>query len=205
MNKKKQQMAEYKAEVAGEEGRVYKNMDQRISQFSTGATRDSDLGIHFPLTRNKSALVSGCDIEFLQEWRWCAVKKGGIWYASRGLSDGTTIYMHREIARRAGIISDYIDHIDRNGLNNTRSNLRAATQGQNIANAGMFKNNTTGFRGVTYDKSRGCYKAAIKFNQKYKFIGRFATPVEAASAYDEAAKILFGDFAFQNNVIEVAI
>lgn len=183
MTKKEIQMAEYVQEV-------------NAAKSNCGAD------IKITLTRNKTAIVSGCDIEFLQSHGWCAVKKNGKWYAARGLSDGTTIYMHREIAKRMGIESDYIDHIDRNGLNNSRSNLRAATASQNIANAGMFNTNTSGYRGVTYDKERGCYKAAIKFKKKYKFIGRFSNPAEAALAYNNAAKILFGEFAFHNNVID---
>jgi len=150
------------------------------------------------LTRDKMATVDVCDYHFLQQWAWCAVKKRTVWYAARGLADGTTIFMHRQIAERAGILARCIDHIDRNGLNNCRSNLRPATQSQNIANGGMWRSNTSGFRGVVYDKSRRLWKAQLKHRKHTEYLGRFSTPEEAASAYNARARELFGEFAFVN-------
>lgn len=152
------------------------------------------------LTQGKKAIVDARDYHFLCQWSWCAVKKGHNWYASRGLSNGTTIFMHRQIADRAGFLTTRIDHIDRNGLNNRRCNLRPATQSQNTANARMWCNNTSGYRGVTYDKAKRSWQAGIKRNQRFIFLGRYSTPEKAAAAYNRGARRLFGKFAFHNHL-----
>jgi hypothetical protein len=65
---------EMKSEKQKQQAAGYVNeSNPAIQIFDSGATRDSDEGVHFPLTRNKTAIVSLCDVEFLQEWRWCAV------------------------------------------------------------------------------------------------------------------------------------
>lgn len=88
------------------------------------------------------------------------------------------------------------DHIDRNRLNNRRSNLRIATRGQNLHNKTKLCTNTTGYKGVCYDKSRGKYMATI--NGRY--IGRYPTPEQAAQAYNIKAKELHGEFALLNDI-----
>jgi hypothetical protein len=89
-----------------------------------------------------------------------------------------------------------IDHIDRNGLNNTRKNLRICTHAQNKANLHLYRNNTSGFRGVTFDKNRNKWFAKIRKNDKWIFIGRFDKKIDAAIAYQKKAKEFFGDFVF---------
>ena len=82
-----------------------------------------------------------------------------------------------------------IDHIDRNPLNNTFVNLRAVTKSENQHNREKSRNNTSGHKGVCYDKSRGKWLANIGFNGSVKNLGRFPTPEEASAAYLAAQKI----------------
>jgi hypothetical protein len=94
----------------------------------------------------------------------------------------------------------FADHIDRNSLNNTRENLRAAKFGQNIQNRGKAKKNkaTSRFKGVCWDKSEKKWIAYIGLNGKLKNLGRFENELDAANAYDDAAKKHFGEFAVTN-------
>lgn len=154
------------------------------------------------LTRGMVTLVDACDFEYLEKWNWCASLAGTTWYARRGISDGTTIYMHREVAARMDSSMTFVDHADRNGLNNRRSNLRGANQSQNIANGGMWKNNTSGYRGVTFSKRDRTWQAGTKHKGKFISLGRYATPEEAAVAYNREMVRRFGEFAFQNHVKE---
>jgi len=85
-----------------------------------------------------------------------------------------------------------VDHINRNGLDNRRSNLRIITQSQNMANRKMHKNKTIPFKGVTAFGSR--FSATCQG----KRIGTFETAIEAALAYDAAAKVAFGEYAATN-------
>jgi len=90
-----------------------------------------------------------------------------------------------------------IDHINRNGLDNRRSNLRLATIAQNAWNSRRRKNRS-GYKGVWYAKDKGRFRAAIWHNNKREYLGYFDSPRQAALAYDEAAKRYHGEFAVLN-------
>ena len=91
-----------------------------------------------------------------------------------------------------------IDHIDGNPRNNHRDNLRIATDHQNSGNVALKNTNTTGFKGVSFFSQREKYRATIRTHGKQKHLGYFASPIEAARAYDTAARFLFGEFACVN-------
>ena len=93
-----------------------------------------------------------------------------------------------------------IDHKDRNKLNYQKENLRFANKSLNSANAGIWKNNTSGYRGVTWNKNAEKWQAQIKINGIMKYIGYFKNKHEAALAYNDAANSAFGEFAYQNLV-----
>lgn len=88
-----------------------------------------------------------------------------------------------------------VDHIDGNGLNNTRDNLRLATNAQNMWNQRKRVNNKSGYKGVQWYKSRQNWRAVIRVNGKRIHLGYFDTPEEAHQAYCDAAKELHGEFA----------
>ena len=88
-----------------------------------------------------------------------------------------------------------IDHRDGDGLNNRIANLRLATMSQNLANTGSRKSNKSGFKGVSWDKRKGKWKAEITKDGKSSFLGYFDLPAEGHAAYIAAAKRLHGEFA----------
>lgn len=89
----------------------------------------------------------------------------------------------------------YVDHIDRNPSNNDPDNLRPCTQSQNIANTDRYKNNTSGFKGVSWCKRDKEWIARINIYGKNRFLGRFDSIEDAAKAYEEAALKYYGEFA----------
>jgi hypothetical protein len=91
--------------------------------------------------------------------------------------------------------SGVIDHIDRNPENNRWSNLRCVSHAQNCANRGRNKNNTSGFKGVTWDKRQRRWVAQIQAHGKHHGLGYFRDPQAAHAAYLAAAQKYFGEFA----------
>jgi hypothetical protein len=89
----------------------------------------------------------------------------------------------------------YVDHINRNKLDNRRENLRIASKGENAINSKVPSNNTSGFKGVTWDKSKGKWQAQIMYQQKYIHIGRYTNLADAVEARRIKAVELFGEFA----------
>ena len=88
------------------------------------------------------------------------------------------------------------DHENHDTLDNRRSNLRVATTSQNGSNSRVRKDNTSGFKGVGYRGGR--FLAYIRVNGKRSYLGTYGTAVEAALAYDAAAREHFGEYACTN-------
>jgi hypothetical protein len=151
-----------------------------------------------PLTHGKFALVDDADFDWLNQWKWRIKDRNrNVLYAVRNLSrtmGEKEIFMHRTINETPDEL--FTDHINGDGLDNQRKNLRCCSKSQNGANRGGPKNNTSGFKGVVLIK--GKWVALIHRNKKVFYLGVFATPEEAAKAYDEGAKKLHGEFARLN-------
>ena len=93
----------------------------------------------------------------------------------------------------------YIDHINHNTLDNRKTNLRFATPAQNTRNARYPKKNTSSkYRGVWFNKQTKKWRSQISINRKRKQIGYFKNEIDAAKAYDQAAKKYYQDFAVLN-------
>ena len=133
------------------------------------------------------------DFEYLNQWKWYLAVNH---YAAR--RDGKKyIYMHREIMNPPkGMVTD---HVDNNGFNNQKSNLRICTRSQN--SIGMKKIGTSRFKGVSWDKKKKKWEAHIKKDYRKYFLGYFAKELDAATKYNEVSKRLFGDFARPNLLV----
>jgi hypothetical protein len=143
------------------------------------------------LTKGKFALVDDEDFELVCKYKWYAVtNKSGIWYASTTIG-GNSFGMHRLIL---GI--KYVDHIDRDGLNNQRNNLRPTNPSLNMANAKKRGTNTTSqYKGVSWSLYKQKWQASASKDGKRYFLGYFSSEIEAAKAYDRKLEELFGDYA----------
>lgn len=148
------------------------------------------------LTNGMRAVVDEADYAWLSRHRWTARKGHDTFYANTTI-DRKTIDMHRLIMGLKPFNKTRCDHIDRNGLNNQRCNLRLATQSQNGSNS-RKRGGSSQFKGVTWRTARGCWRAYIKVNYKQIWLGDYDDEVEAALAYDTSAREHFGEFADLN-------
>lgn len=136
-------------------------------------------------------LVSDCDYERLAYMNWSISPTGYVWHAR------SCTYVHRKIMNPPAGIE--VDHINGNPLDNRRSNLRLATRAQNTRNRKKpIRGVTSQYKGVTWDKSRNKWLAAIGFSGRRINLGRFVLEIDAALAYDRAAIRYFGEFARLN-------
>lgn len=169
---------------------------------------------HITLSKGYSCVVSDEDYEFITGFgKWCTqVKDSGNLYAVRTINykneEGkwttSQLKMHDVLASRIfGDIPDdmLVDHADRNTLNNCRTNLRICTRSQNQANR-FFKKETSAskYKGVTKGNGENKWRAKIMCRGKRVNIGTFHSEKQAALAYNEAAKALFGEFACLNTI-----
>ncbi len=162
--------------------------------------------IEVALNNEKSALIDDDDFirvaGYLGYSGWYAYydRKGKNWYAVTNARhpDGTytQIRMHRLIMNAED--GQEVDHINHDGLDNRKDNLRIADRGQNSANRRIAVNNSSGYKGVYWQKERGKWRAHIRKDKKNIHLGYFDSVVKAAIAYDEAARELFGEFALLN-------
>lgn len=150
-----------------------------------------------PLSRGFVAVVDAEDYERLAVFKWSAlVNRGSLTVYAVRHEGGRSILMHRFILGLQG--GPEVDHVDRDGLNNRRGNLRLATHATNMLNRRRQKNNTSGFRGVTWDKQTCRWMAYTTKDRRYITFGRFDDLVEAALARDAGVLAVHGQFAQLN-------
>ncbi len=153
-----------------------------------------------PLTQGEFALVDDEDFDWLNQWKWLLLTNGkNNLYAATWIG-GKCVLMHRLILGLKKENKLQVDHINNNGLDNQKRNLRICTNQQNSWNQKKRKNKTSKYKGVSWSKLHKKWKVEIMINSKEKFLGLFSDPCKAAKAYNEAAKNLFGKFARLNNV-----
>ncbi|MCJ7728459.1 MAG: HNH endonuclease, partial [Sedimentisphaerales bacterium] len=152
------------------------------------------------LGEDEWALVSPLDYYQLKNFNWYLSGNGTDFYAYRNVKTGPgktkIVSMHRQIMNAPAHL--LVDHRNSDSLDNRRSNLRLATQSQNMQNRAKRKNTTSRFIGVCFDKQTGKWKARITCDGKKTCLGRFDDEIEAAKVYDAAARKYHGEFARLN-------
>jgi len=154
-----------------------------------------------PLTKGKVAIVDDADYERINQWKWCASwrRKRNVFYAVRHEKVNgrqITILMHREVMGLGPGRKIQVDHIDPpSTLDNRRSNLRLATNSQNMLNRGRQGNNKSGYKGVFFCPRYGKWQATIYLNRKIHYLGRFYSAEAAHLAYEAKSKELHGEFS----------
>lgn len=146
----------------------------------------------------QKCLVDDEDYVYLSKLKWSIAKFKNTLYVIRNTpwvnGRHTTVKMHRIILK----VTDrniQVDHRDRNGLNNQKSNIRICTQSQNMANRNKSVTCNNNHLGVTWHKRIGKWQARItKENKEYR-LGYFTNELDAVQAYSKKAKELFGEFA----------
>lgn len=163
-----------------------------------------------PLSQGKYAVVDDADFEQLSEHKWYAYKEirknRVVWYSVRNEPTGCvnrpqrTLQMHREILGVTDPLAK-IDHINGDGLDNQRQNLRLATNRENCQNQHKIPGCSSHYKGVSWCKLTNKWKAQIRVNGHKQHIGLFETEELAAAAYDKRAAQEFGDFALLNSTV----
>ncbi|GAJ01158.1 unnamed protein product [marine sediment metagenome] len=153
------------------------------------------------LTQGKVALVDDADFEWLNQWKWYAFKDPRVYYARRNSYENgkvCTIQMHRAILNPP--LGSDSDHINGNGLDNRRTNLRVCTHAENCQNRRKPTGCSSRYKGVSWRKRTRKWRAYIWINGRQKQLGCFDEEEEAARAYNKEALEQFREFA-QLNVI----
>jgi hypothetical protein len=150
-----------------------------------------------PLTHGQVALVDDDDYERVSQFKWGAAKMNHRWIAQATVGWYKQAQMHRFILGLEKGDPREVDHINRNSLDNRKSNLRIATRSQNMANRPKDRGEySSKYKGVC--KVRGRWIAYIRVMGKLTYLGTHEIEEEAARAYDRAALKHFGEFAVTN-------
>lgn len=153
--------------------------------------------IWYPIGRGARTLISEDDLELVSQHKWCINKKEAGKKTSyvRLMDDSKKLH---QLLMGEAPEGHVIDHINGDGLDNRRENLRFCTHGENHANESKRQGGSSVFKGVGYDASREKWSAKLMVNGQTRNLGRFDREVDAARAYDDAALAVFGKHARLN-------
>ena len=148
-----------------------------------------------PLTKDQVALIDDADFELVNKYHWYSNEGYAIAYHK-----GRRIRMHRLILNASK--SRKVDHRNRNPLDNQRANLRLCSVKENNRNVNIRKDNTSGYKGVSLDKTTGHWKPLVYVDGRQKTFGQFKDKHHAALARDLWAVFFHKEFASTNfNVV----
>lgn len=150
--------------------------------------------IEIPLTQGKVALIDDADLALVSKYKWCVMNSRHTSYAMCAMpaDNNRKLYMHRIIL--SAPVGIEVDHVNSNGLDNTRANIRLCTASQNRCNADHKSKRL--YRGVRQSGPK--WQAFIGWRKKQTYLGIYDTAEDAARSYDEAARRLHGEFARLN-------
>lgn len=151
--------------------------------------------VAIPLTKGYYAIVDEADAERVRMHSWHAVEKDRVVYAQSRIY-GDLVFLHNFLVEVPA--GQLIDHENSDGLDCRRSNMRFASNSGNSQNTRMRADNRSGYRGVHWSEGEGSWIASISANRTRRTLGRFSDPETAAKAYDDAARLLHGEFARLN-------
>jgi hypothetical protein len=132
-----------------------------------------------PLTQGKFAIIDDEDFEEISKYKWFALHQRNTWYARRSISKKNKESMHRFILKPE--LDLEVDHINGNGLDNRRSNIRIVTRRQNAQNKHILKRSP--LLGVSLDSRCGLWQSKICIHGKSTFLGSYGTQEEANERY----------------------
>lgn len=154
------------------------------------------------LTQGKYALVDNKDFERLNKFKWHFKSKKnkfhGTGYAYKWGANNKRMFMHHMVLKRKN--GKFNDHINGNGLDNRRKNLRYCSAAQNMWNRGKYLKNNSKYKGAHWHTTNKTWVANISVNGKQFHLGTFESEICAAKAYNVAAKKHHGEFACLNRV-----
>ena len=155
---------------------------------------NTDGTVTIVLTQGKVAVIDAADVLCVSQHRWFAVKGNGrrspVYYAATKMNH-RTVFIHRLLFS----CRQDIDHINGDGLDNRRCNIRVCSNAENSRNKRHFDGGTSRYKGVSWDKRSHVWHALIKVNYRSISLGRFSCEADGARAYDTAAREMFGEFA----------
>jgi hypothetical protein len=160
---------------------------------------------HIPLTQGKVALVNDADYKWLNKHKWYALQDKYTFYARRSIflrkGEERTQAMHRLILGLQPHDKLQCDHIDGNGLNNQRSNLRLCTSTGNNRSQRKRKAHSSKYKGVCWHRRSHKWISRIRAGKTRIHLGCFDSEIEGAKAYDDAALKYHGRFALTNKML----
>lgn len=156
-----------------------------------------------PLDKGHILFIDNEDYEEVSKLIWKVAKRLHTFYAISDIRKKgharKVILLHRLIMKAPK--GTLIDHINGNGLDNRKSNLRYANKSKNAMNMSKHTPHSSPYKGVSYDKDRKKFRCNIGINGKQYFVGRFDNELEAAKAYNKKALTIYGEYA-RLNVLE---
>lgn len=160
--------------------------------------------VSLPLTNGGAVIVDSADLPIVGRYKWYGIESNGTTYAQANIKvpvgrtgyKWTTLKLHRVLFPE----SEVVDHIDGNGLNDSRSNLRPASRGENSRNRKHFSKRTP-YKGVSWKADVGKWCARINAQGRVIHLGYFGDAAEAARAYNRASLKMHGKFSRINRTV----